>query len=287
MSGSLPIVVFGAAGGLGRRVLAAMPEGHEVIPVDRALDAGGDLADPSELRGLARRLPERLIGINVMGAVSTSLDADAVAASVRDNVQSVGVIVSGLGERLAHLVHLSSISVYGPSRENPVAVDHPLRPETVYGVTKSAGELLVGSLCASLGSSLSIIRATQLFALPSAEQALPHVLARRLRAGESPRLTADPATRRDYLHVDDAARLVVQAGVERRAGTFNAGSGEGVLLGDLFAAAYEAAGRSPEPAGGGEDSSQWLDISETRSAFGWTPRESVLDWVRTQVRATT
>jgi nucleoside-diphosphate-sugar epimerase len=286
MSAGLPIVLFGAAGGLGRRVLAMMPGDHEVIPVDRALDPPYDLADPGELSKLAKHLPRRLIGVNVMGAVSTAVDPDAVAASVRNNVQSAGVIVSGLGDRLEHLVHLSSISVYGIPSANPITEDHPLRPNSVYGISKSAGELLVKALCSNLDGSLTVIRATQLFALPSAGDALPHVLARRLRGGETPTLTADPRSRRDYLHVDDAARLIVQTALARRAGIFNAGSGGGVLLGELFAAAYEAAGQPPAATpSDGRDISQWLDIRATQDAFAWTPTESVLDWVRASVMA--
>lgn len=283
MSEQLPIVLFGAAGGLGRRVAALMPDDREIIPVDRALDPAYDLADPADLRKMAGRLPRRLVGVNVMGAVSTSIAPEAVADSVRNNVQSVGVILSALGDRLQHFVHLSSISVYGSPRTNPIAVDHPLRPESVYGVAKSAGELLAKSLCSSAGNSLTVIRATQLFALPSAIDALPHVLARQLRRGETPRLTADPGTRRDYLHVDDAARLIVQAALSNRAGTFNAGSGDGVLLGELFAAAYEAAGRAPAAGAAGPDTSQWLDVRATREAFDWVPTEDVIAWMRSAV----
>jgi nucleoside-diphosphate-sugar epimerase len=286
MSARLPIVLFGAAGGLGRRVLALTPGDCEVIPIDRMLDPPYDLADPGDLSELAERLPRRLIGINVTGAVSTAVDPDAVAASVRNNVQSAGVIVSGLGDRLEHFVHLSSISVYGSPSANPINEDHPLRPDSLYGIAKSAGELLVKTLCSSLDSPLTVIRATQLFALPSAVDALPHVLARRLRDGETPQLTAHPRTRRDYLHVDDAARLIVQAALARRAGTFNAGSGDGVLLGELFAAAYEAAGRPPAATpSAARDTSQWLDIRATQDAFDWTPMKSVVDWVRAVVGA--
>ena len=227
MSAKTPIVLFGAAGGLGRRVLALLPDDHDVIPVDRALDPPYDLADPIDLCKLAERLPPRVIGINVTGTVSTAVDADTVAASVRNNIQSPGVIVSGLGDRLEHLVHLSSISVYGSQGANPISEVQALRPESVYGISKSAGELLVRALCSSSGCPLTVIRATQLFALASADDALPHLLVRGLGAGETPQLTADPGTRRDYLHVDDAAQLIVRAALAGRAGTFNAGSGGG------------------------------------------------------------
>lgn len=276
---SAPVVVFGAAGSLGRRVLAALPESHEVIGVDRDLAPPCDIANPADLARLLAHLPPRLIAVNVAGVVSLGSSPDAVAALVRSNVQAPGVLVSALADRLEHVVHLSSISAYGPPRVNPMTEAHPLEPSTPYGISKRAGEQLVGAACARAEVPLTVIRATQLFGLPSADETLPHVLTRRVRAGEAPQLTVAPTTRRDYLHVDDAARLIASAALQPRAGTFNAGSGDGVALGDLFVAAYEAVGRRPPAAAdGGPDSSQWLDSCAARDAFGWAPTESVLKW---------
>jgi UDP-glucose 4-epimerase len=277
---STPLVVFGAAGALGRRVLAALPSDREVIPVDRRLEPACDVAEPADVERLLARLPERVVAVNVAGAVSTSVAPEAVAASVRSNAQAPAVLVGGLAGRLEHVVHLSSVSVYGPPCANPMAEHHPLAPDSVYGVAKAAGEGLLHVVCAAAGAPLTVLRATQLFALSSAHDTLPHVLTRRLRDGESPRLTADPATRRDYLHVDDAAELIARAALAPVVGTFNVGSGGGVALGDLFAVAYEQAGRRPPEAGGGADASQWLDSAAARAAFGWAPQRDVLDWVR-------
>jgi nucleoside-diphosphate-sugar epimerase len=277
---SAPVVVFGAAGSLGRRVLAAMPPEQEVIGVDLNLEPVCDVASPRDLAGLLERLPARLIAVNVTGVVSVGESPHAIASLVRSNVQGPAVLVGALAERLEHFVHLSSISVYGPPRVNPMTEEHPLDPDTPYGITKSAGERLVRAGCARAGVPLTVVRATQLFGLPSAHETLPHVLTGRVCAGEAPELRAAPTTRRDYLHVDDAARLIVSAALRPRAGTFNAGSGGGVALGELFATAYEAVGRHPPVTpGDGPDSSQWLDSGAARAAFDWEPRQSVLDWV--------
>jgi UDP-glucose 4-epimerase len=276
------IVLFGAAGALGTRVRAALPRDREVIAVDRVLDPPCDAADPGDLARLLERLPPRLVAINVAGLVSTATSPDAVAAAVCANAQLPAVVAATLAQRLVHFVHLSSVSVYGPARANPIGEDHPLAPDTVYGVTKATGERLAAIACADAGVPMTVIRATQLFALASAHDTLPHTLTRRLRAGESPQLTADPRTRRDYLHVDDAARLIAAAALAPpRPGAFNAGSGQGVALGELFAVAYEAAGRvAPAAPPGGPGSSQWLDSTAARKAFDWAPREHVLDWIR-------
>ncbi len=281
---STPIVLFGAAGGIGRRVRAMLPADREVIAVDRLLEPACDAAEPADLERLAASLPARIVAVNVAGLVSTAAAPAALAALVRSNVQAPAVIVSSLAERLEHVVHLSSISVYGPPRSNPVGEDHPLAPDSAYGASKACGEQLARIGCAAAGVQLTVIRATQLFGLSSAHDTLPHLLTRRLRAGESPVLTIDPATRRDYLHVDDAARLVARAVEHPVAGVFNAGAGAGVTLGDLFAAAYEAAGREVPPAGAQPAWSQWLDCGAAREAFGWEARTAVVDWVRAQAR---
>jgi len=274
------IVVFGAAGGIGRRLRAMLPSDRETIAVDRHLHPGYDAAEPEDLQRLAALLPSRVVAVNVAGVVSTAGDPATRAALVRSNVQAPALIVSALAGRLEHVVHLSSVSVYGPTRANPISEEHPLAPDTAYGVSKHAGERLVQLGCAAAGVPLTVIRATQLFGLASAHDTLPHTLTRRLRAGDSPMLTIDPATRRDYLHVDDLARLVARAALQPVAGVFNAGSGAGVALGELFAAAYEAAGRTPPPAGGGTNPSQCLDSGAARAAFGWTAEQPLLDWVR-------
>lgn len=275
-----PVVLFGAAGGIGRRVRAMLPADREVIPVDRRLDPPCDAAEPADLERLAARLPARVVAVNVAGVVSTATAPEVLAALLRGNAQAPAVIAGALAGRLEHVVHLSSVSVYGPPLGNPISERHPLAPDTAYGVSKAAGERLAQIACAAAGVPLTVIRATQLFAVASARDTLPHVLARCLRAGEAPALTVDPATRRDYLHVDDLARLVARAAQDPVAGAFNAGSGGGVLLGELFACAYAAVGREAPRAPAAAGRSQWLDCAAARAAFGWAARERVVDWVR-------
>lgn len=278
---SAPVVLFGAAGGIGRRVRALLPADREVIPVDRLLHPPCDAAEPADVERLAARLPARVVAVNVAGVVSTALAPDVLAALLRGNAQAPAVIAGVLAGRLEHVVHLSSVSVYGPPLANPISERHPLAPDTAYGVSKAAGERLAQIAGAAAGVPTTVIRATQLFAVASARETLPHVLARRLRDGEAPALTVDPATRRDYLHVDDLARLVARAAQDPVAGVFNAGSGDGVVLGELFAAAYASVGLAapaPPPAAAGR--SQWLDCAAARAAFGWAARERVVDWVR-------
>jgi UDP-glucose 4-epimerase len=277
---STPIVLFGAAGGIGRQVRALLPADREIIEVDRLLEPPCDAAEPADLERLLKRLPPRIVAVNVAGLVSTDAGPGALAGLLRSNVQAPAVVVAALAERLERLVHLSSVSVYGPPLANPVTEDHALAPDTPYGVSKATGERLVQLGCAAAGVPLTVIRATQLFGVASAHGTLPHALTRRLREGESPALTIDPATRRDYLHVTDLARLVARAAQEPVAGVFNAGSGDGVALGELFAVAYAGAGRTPPPTASGPSWSQWLDCAAARAAFGWQPRERVVDWVR-------
>lgn len=277
---TVPVVVFGAAGGLGRRIVKALAGVAPVVSVDRSLDAAHDLADPSAVARLLEDLPARLTAINAAGLVASGDSAAEVAAMVRANIEVPACIATVLAPRLEHLVHVSSVSVYGAPTTNPITEAHPTVPTTVYGASKLAAEHLVSVLCARSVTPVSILRLAQLFALPSAATTYPHSLVARLAGGELPALQVALSTRRDYLHVDDAAGLVALAARTRVPGTFNVGSGTGTRLVDLEAAAYEAFGRRPPAPAAGPDTSQWLDVSLAKHTFGWQPEREIIGWIR-------
>lgn len=131
---SLPVVVTGAASGIGAATVSALRRrGTEVIGVDRtAADGilGCDLSDPAAITALADRLPERIGALaNVAGVPGT---ADP-ATVLRVNVLAPKLLSRALLPRLADgavIVNVASVAAMrntadADALESLVAADTP------------------------------------------------------------------------------------------------------------------------------------------------------------------
>lgn len=105
------------------------------------------------------------------------------------------------------LIYIGSIDVYAPS---PVALTENARvePATPYAASKLSAEITCREWARTFGVQLKVARFTQIFGPgdPTAKF-IPAALAA-VKAGRSISLFGDGEDRRDYLFVEDAARLV-------------------------------------------------------------------------------
>jgi dTDP-L-rhamnose 4-epimerase len=174
---------------------------------------------------------------------------------------------------------------------------HPLpTPETkrlnlasVYALTKYAQERLVLTVCTAYGMEAVALR---LFNVYGAGQALSNpytgvlaIFASRLLNGERPVVFEDGRQRRDFVHVDDAARAFELALNAERAdgGVFNIGSGRSVSIGDIATRFAKAMGRSdlaPEFVGKartGDIRHCFADIRRAADGLGFRPERGEMD----------
>jgi len=146
------ILLIGAAGQVGSDLIPLLIErGDEVVAFD--LSRRGDSCPPAVewIRG----------DVTVAEEVN-----DAVQRTMPDRIFHFAAILSATGERVPHrawrvnmdgtrhvleaarlfgkpqVFFTSTIAAFGPGLESPVGEDVHLRPTTVYGITKVAGELL-------------------------------------------------------------------------------------------------------------------------------------------------
>lgn len=167
------IVVTGALGGIGSRVVAAYADrGHDVVGLDRRRPSRGrenvrfraaDLTDQGE----------------TWDAISQA-DPDAVLhfAGVRSgrmprtrlfdvNVRTTHNVLTAAGEVGADAVWASSERAYGFPNDRivspaylPIDEDHPRRPESAYGGSKTVGEDVAGMVARRYGVRIASVRAT-------------------------------------------------------------------------------------------------------------------------------
>lgn len=167
-------LVTGATGALGPAVVSALGRSHAIrtfsrhppaaglfdVPVDPRT---GDIADVEAIRRAARGV-ERIVHLAALLHVVDPLPAMR-AEYERVNVQgTASVVEAALTERVARIVLVSSIAVYGDTGGRVVDEESPPRPDTFYAETKLAAERIALSARRADGGPLStVLRAAAVY----------------------------------------------------------------------------------------------------------------------------
>lgn len=290
------ILVTGAAGLIGHAVRGMLEDqGRGVVAVDRA-DAmvegrpvmAADVTSVHRLHALA--VEHRFDGIVHCGAFSGPMVArDDPAAIVEVNiVGTANMLELARVHRIRRVVFCSSVSAYGdtPPGLDPVPEDIPLRPTSVYGASKAAGEALVDGYAAQHGVDGLSLRIGWVYGPRRTTDCAIREMIRSAQAGRAHRLPFGRDFHRQYVHVEDAARALVLAlgapgPTPRRAYTVTGGSyatlGEiaGIVAATVPGAEIEVA-PGPDPV---DDRQARFDISAAERDLGYRPRVTLVEGV--------
>jgi UDP-glucose 4-epimerase len=151
---------------------------------------------------------------------------------------------------VARFVHVSSSEVYGSAQYAPMDEGHPTFPETVYGAAKLAGEAYARAAYRTYGFPVTVVRPFNAYGPRShfegdSGEVLPRTIVRVL-AGEAPIIYGDGEQSRDFTHVTDTARAIIELARSHEAVglTVNIGSGRDVTINELARLVSVAAGRT-------------------------------------------
>lgn len=288
-----------------------LPLGAELImgdirdrsSVERALDRAGHVVHLAAQVGVGQSMYEieRYTAANVVG---TAVLLESVAAR-RGQVRSLVVAssMSVYGEGAYRCLACGPRHVSGRRREHlatkiwepccdrcgaelepaPTPETHPLRPASVYAITKRDQE----ELCLAFGRAYGVpVVALRFFNVYGPGQSLQNpytgvaaLFAARLLAGEPPLVFEDGMQTRDFVHVEDVARACYLAlKPEVGALTLNVGTGEPRSILDVAAALQDMlGGRDPSILNAyrpGDIRHCFADISAIRQTLGWEPQVS-------------
>lgn len=187
----------------------------------------------------------------------------------------------------ARVSYPSSAAVYGVVEKLPIKVTDPLSPASPYGVHKCLAEELCKSFAKHFGISVAVVRLFSVYGAGLRKQLLWDA-AEKLKLGDNC-FFGNGEEIRDWLHVEDAAGLLITAAEHASSSCpiVNGGSGVGVsvqeLLKELFACFehntapnFSGTARSGDPAG------YVADISLSKQ-WGWQPLISLKDGLRDYV----
>ena len=135
-----PLLVFGAAGQVGRELVAlADARGVPAVGVTRA-DA--DIADAEAVAALLARHRPRLV-VNAAAYTAVDRAESEPDAAARGNVEGPRVLAEATAAVAVPILHLSTDYVFDGSKPGAYTENDPIAPLGVYGRTKAAGEAAV------------------------------------------------------------------------------------------------------------------------------------------------
>lgn len=150
------------------------------------------------------------------------------ATEVRDerlmqaaNVEGTRALARLAAGRIDRWVQVSSAAVYGAVRSGMIAEDNPLRPDSLYGRTKTESEEIVRAMAAAGGFGLAVVRPSNIFGAGMSSTALFRLFG--MIEGGLFCFIGKPQAMMNYVPVDNVAAALVLCGTRAAAAgrTFN------------------------------------------------------------------
>jgi UDP-glucose 4-epimerase len=244
----MKVLITGAAGFVGSRLVAELAARHEVValargpgpPHDGVEWVEQDLAEPLS----STKLPSRVDGVVHLAQSRQYRDFPGGAADI------FAVNVAGTFSLLEYarlagartFVFASSGGVYGFSFERFVEGD-PVSPLNFYLGSKYSAELLIGNYAACFRTV--VLRPFFIYG-PGQQGMLVPKLVEQVLADEPVSIEGKPGLRINPIHVDDVVRVFEPALGLDRSGLFNVAGDEVVTMTELVQLIGKVAARTPQ-----------------------------------------
>lgn len=275
----MKVLITGGAGFIGSNLAdRLLDEGHEVLSIDNY--ATGRRGNLTERDGLTivegsitgpelDRVFEEFKPDHVVHTAASYKDPDAWSEDVDTNALGTAAVVRAAQKHGAkRFIYFQTALCYGTKPiEQPITLSHPIRPDSSYAISKTAGEQYI----ALGGVDFVSLRLANVYGPRNVSGPLPTFF-QRLTDGK-PCFVMD--TRRDFIFVDDLIDVVMKALDGTGSGYYHVSSGSDVSIKELFDATIAAMGIELEedvevrPRAEDDAASILLDPSRTEKDFDW------------------
>jgi UDP-glucose-4-epimerase GalE len=303
----MKILVTGGAGYVGSHCVRELCDaGNEVAVLDnlgaghrRAVDSRatlivGDLADAALLETTLSKGEFDAV-MHFAASVEVGQSVSEPLAYYRNNVANTLSLLEAMRRHgVKRIVFSSTCATYGIPQAVPITEDMPQTPINPYGRTKLAIEWMLRDSAAAWGLGATALRyfnaagAAADGSIGEDHDPESHLIPRVLKValGQSDEIkifgidypTADGSCVRDYIHVEDLSavhRIAIETQPEGKFRCYNVGTGQGVSVKELIAAARKITGHkipaSPAPRREGDPPELYADPTLICTQLGWRP----------------
>lgn len=291
----MKVLITGGSGFIGSHLAdRLLADGNEVLAIDNYATSRpqnlspregleiveGSISDPGTVdKVFAGFQPDA-----VAHAAASYKDPEAWAEDTLTNaLGTVNVVRAARESGAGRLVYFQTALCYGTEPlENPITLEHPIRPDSSYAISKTAGEQYIELS----GIPFVSLRLANIYG-PRNVSGPPPTFWQRLTEGK-PCFAMD--TRRDFIFVTDLIEVVTAALAGTGEGHYHVSTGSDYSIKEMFDAVVEAMGieldepvevrpRPPEDA-----PSILLDPSRTKADFGWEAKVPLQEGIDAAVR---
>ena len=289
------LLITGGGGCLGSNLIETyLPQGHEILVIDNFATGRrevlpaipgltlveGSIAD----RALVERVFTRFEPSHVIHSAAAYKDPQDWREDAATNIHgTINVIEAARHAGVVRFINFQTALCYGRPEIVPIPIDHPTRPFTSYGISKTAGEAYLSiSDLPWVSLRLANISGPRLAIGP-----IP-TFYKRLKAGQSCFCT-DAV--RDFLDMSDfleIMKLVLREDAPN--GLFNVSTGEGNTIKDVFDAVAAHLGIAPTvpvpivPCGPDDVPAVVLDPKHTENVLGWRAKLGFAETIARMLR---
>ncbi len=304
-------LVTGGAGFIGSNIVKLLIEqGHQVAVLDN-LSTGyksnlsyyqtvdfikGDVRD---LSAVSRAAEKAEVIFHLAASVGNARSlTNPIEDSEINVIGTLRILEAARHGGVRKVVVSSSAGVFGELKTIPIREDHPLQPETPYGVSKLAQEKMSLAYGHLYGFEVACLRYFNVYGVNQRYDAygnvIPIFVHRSLQGGPMV-IFGDGVQTRDFVNVLDVARAnLAVAKTTGVSGAFNIGSGTSITINELAEMTRLESGSKAQikygPLRKGDVRDSLADISAAHAAFGYQPTvhlaeglKEYIQWVRQEL----
>ena len=274
------VLITGGAGFLGSHLAERLRGKHELLVLDN-FSTGQTRAESVEIIegdvGDAHWVVDQFRPDVIAHAAASYADPDNWQRDLKTNARGTAAVVRSAQKcGVERIVYFQTALCYGTKPlEQPITLDHPIRPDSSYAISKTAGEQYIQLS----GIDYVSLRLANAYGPRNLTGPVP-AFYKRLMAGE-PCFVAD--TRRDFVFVDDIIDVVEMAVEGKGSGVYHVSSGRDTAIKDVHAAVSRALDIEPDaevkPRTDDDAATILLDPTRTNEDFGWSPSVPLEDGI--------